>query len=408
METIVDIQSRKDKILSNKLGELELERFSISSFNSFRTNRFTWYLRYVLGFNSQYPMESAWRGQAIENAINAAMLSSKEADVQGLIVKAVEEYQAKLLEKLFQIYPKTIPGFDPSAISQMLRGLPREQFPEKLKLIVDTHYKINSEVNLPGFLIPDHPDYGKYLKKVESQYPLIEESLPDALRYFVGLKSIEGFRSQRRIEAPPSHYGIAIKTIGYTDYEFDEFGIDLKTCDPKMLPKSWDKIKWNYKCQAAFYSAVTGKPWKIVFASRLSSDSKKINLICSLAKQGLSLEEIPKAYKDINGSGTTKPTVEKILNENMVNGDFEPITALRVFDVPMEEVPQYESLNKTTAESILRMISACRKESFLDDMKYHCLGDIEQLFLKPDEIEKIEEVWGIRISSDEEEGREAA
>jgi hypothetical protein len=402
MSTIADIQSRKDKILANKLEELELERFSISSFNSFRTNRFTWYLRYVLGFNSQYPMESAWRGQAIEHAINLFMLSSNEPDLKELVAIAIESYQGKLLEKLFQVYPKTIDGFDKDSLSKKLRGRTKEEFPEILKSIVDTHYKINEGARLPGYLIPDHLDYGKYLRKVESQYPLIEESLPQALDYFRSLKGTDGFKNQRRISS--NHYGVAIPTIGYTDYEFNEFGLDLKTCDPKMLPKSWDKVKWNYKCQAAFYSTVTGKPWKIVFASKLSESDKKVNLICGLSMKGLSIDEIAKAFKEITGGGTTKPTIEKILNKHIEKGDFEPITSLKVFELPPEEVFAYESLNKTTAEAILRMVSVCKKESFLEDMKYHCLGDIEQLFLKPDEIEKIEEVWGIKVNSEEESG----
>jgi hypothetical protein len=410
MSEVVDILTKRDKVLANKLEELELERFSISSFNSFRTNRFTWYLRYVLGFQSQYPMESAWRGQAIEHALNLAMLSQNVPGIKDLIKIAIESYQGKLLEKLFKVYPKTVDGFDKDSISKMLRGLPKEQFPEKLKLIVDTHWKINSEESLPGYLIPDHPDYDKYLKKVESQYSLIEESIPEALSYFLPLKGFSGFKNQRRIKASPSHYGIAIPTIGYTDYEFDDFGLDLKTCDPKMLPKSWDKVKWNYKCQAAFYSSITGKPWKIVFASKLSSEAKKINLICSMALKGLSIDEIPNAFKSVNGSGTTKPTIEKILRENIKEGKFEPLSAIRVFDLPNEEIQQYEYLNKTTAEAIMRMVSACKKESFFEDMKYHCLGDIEQLFLKPDEIRKIEEVWGFSLPEpiNEEEEKEVA
>ena len=399
--------TRQEKILSGKLDDIELERFSISSLNLFRTNRISWYLRYILDFKSVYPMEGAWRGQAIESAINK-MLKERGKNApeniepsgeQDLIDFAMRHYQSKILTSLFKIYEETLPGFDKEKIPVMLREKEITEFPGILKLIVDGHFKINEKQKLPGFLVPDSEDYLKFLRKVERQYPIINEAVKYLHEYFLELP--EDCQMQGKIKS--DHYGIAIPTIGYFDYEFPEFGLDLKTSDAGKIPKKWEDVPIGYKCQSAFYSVVKGKPWGIVYGSRLSKDDLKKNVIISLAKQGLDPAGIVTAYKEQSpdGKGTTKGTVEKYLDGINLQ-EWKPAKACKVFMMPAEEVEYYDRINQFTAKSVLKAIESSKKGQLEEDMKYFCLSDTEHMFLSPDESEKIMDSFGFKIPTTEE------
>ena len=390
--------------IEQKLDLMELERFSISSLNLFRTNRISWYLRYILNFKSVYPMQSAWRGQAIEGAINNYIdkaRAGKTSDENELIDYAIHDYQSRILTSLFKIYPKTLDGFDLDKMVILLKGKSKDEFPSILKTIVEGHFTINKSLEvLPEFLIPESEEYFKFLKKSEKQYDLIIEATSGLYEYFKTLP-IEEVRKQGKISA--NNYDIPIPTIGYFDYEFPDFGIDLKSCDPVTFPKKWDDVSLSYKCQSAFYSKTLKKPWKIVYGSRLSKDSKKENEILSIFKSGIPLDKIAQVFKEKTGSGTTKPTIEKILN-NTLQGttidNWDPKKPIAIFDLPENEIEHYDNINKFTAKSILMAIESSRKNSLEEDMKYFCLSDTEHMFISPDEAEIIKKTYGFTIPTE--------
>lgn len=392
MSTLTETQT---KSVSNKLSDLEIERFSISSFNGFRRNRFTWYLRYVLGFKSRWPMVGAWRGQAIESAVMRGM-TVKEETIESLVAYGILTFQRKVAEKLISVYPKVIEGYDAEKIGQLLQGMTKEKFPDAIRTIIESHFRLNEGEDLVEYLTPESKDYSKYLKQIEKQYAIIEEAIPEAVKWYKEQSS--KFDYQKRITY--SGWDLGIPVLGFTDIEFVDFGTDLKS--GQKMPKTWNDVALDYKLQASFYSLATGKPWKIIYVSKLSNDQVKENIIAELNSKGYSSKEIATKFKDYSpdGKGTTEPTVLKTLE--IINSEgWEPHIPIRVFDLPPEEVDYYNRINRFTGESILNVIKSCRRDHLEEDMRFHCLGDLEHMFIDKDEKKKIKDVWGFELVEEE-------
>lgn len=60
--------------------------------------------------------------------------------------------------------------------------------------------------------------------------------------------------------------GVEVPVIGYTDYEWTEYGLDLKTT--KACPSS---IKADHGRQVALYSAAKRRPWKVLYVTAKKS-----------------------------------------------------------------------------------------------------------------------------------------
>lgn len=385
------------KVLSKKLDDIEIERFSISSFNAFRRNRFTWFLRYIADFKSRWPMEGAWRGNAIESAIMRSLMDPNRETLRNedLINGAINTYQREVISHLLPVFPKQIDSFSPEKIEKIMQGMDKDQFPSVLKNIVDVLFKINEGEDLPEYVIPDSDDYLKYLKKVEKQYGMIESAIPYAVEHFRSY----GERPEYQNRILYDGFKLGIPVVGFTDFKFSKFGVDLKTSE--HIPKTWADVNLDYKCQAAFYSVHLGIPWKIVYAGKLNQDQKKENLITKLHDDGYSSKEIVSKFKEINGSGTTETTVIKILDETTKPG-WEYHTPVKEFDLPESEISELNQINQFTGMAILQCLKSSRRDSLIDDMKFFCLGDLEHIFIDKDQAREIARVWGFTIPSSEE------
>lgn len=393
MSTLTESQSLS---VGNKLDDLEIERFSISSFNGFRRNRFTWYLRYVLGFKSRWPMVGAWRGQAIEDALMRGM-SVKDESAESLVAYGTLTFQRKVAEKLISVYPNVIDGYDAERIGKLLEGMTKDKFPGAIKSIIESHLRLNENEDLVEYLYPESKDFLKYIKQIEKQYSIIDEAIPEAVQWYRAQEAKYDYQKKITFNG----WDLGRPVIGYTDIEFLPFGTDLKS--GQKMPKTWNDVSLDYKLQASFYSLATGKPWKIIYVSKLSNDQAKENIIAHLNMEGLSSKDIAKKYKEFSpdGSGTTEPTVIKIL-DIVTKPEWEVNVPIRVFDLPLDEVDYYNRINRFTGEAILNVIKSCRRDHLEEDMRFHCLGDLEHMFIDKDEKKKIKEVWGFELEDAEE------
>lgn len=396
MQTV--ITQNQMKSVSNKLGDIDIERFSISSFNAFRRNRFTWYLRYVADFKSRWPMEGAWRGNAIESAVMRSLMDPLKSTLtmNKLVSDAINVYQREVVSHLLRVFPKGLENFSDEKIEQLMMAMDMVQFPQVLKSIVDVLYKLNEDQNLPEYVIPDSEDYLKYLKKVEKQYALIESAVPYAVEYFKVIPGIPNYQTRLLYDG----FNLGLPVLGFTDFEYPEFGIDLKTSG--SIPKKWEDVSLDNKCQAAFYSVHQKKPWKIVYVGKLNQDQIKENLITKLHQEGLSSKEIMVKYKEITGTGTTEPTITKILDVT-TKPTWEIHKPLKEFELPESEISELNEINRFTGLSILQCLKASRRDHLLDDMKYFCVGDLDHMFLDKDQAREISKIWGFRLPSVEEE-----
>ncbi|PJZ87015.1 hypothetical protein [Leptospira levettii] len=392
------ITQHQMKSVSNKLGDVDIERFSISSFNAFRRNRFTWYLRYIADFKSRWPMEGAWRGNAIESAVMRSLMDpvKDSLTMEKLVSDAINVYQREVVSHLLKVYPHGLEHFTDEKIEQLMMAMDKTQFPLALKSIVDVLYKHNINEDLPEYVIPDSEDYSKYLKKVEKQYPLIESAVPYAVEYFKSIPGVPNYQTRLL------HHGfeLGIPVLGFTDFEYTEFGIDLKTSG--SIPKKWEDVSLDNKCQAAFYSVHQKKPWKIVYVGKLNQDQIKENLITKLYNDGLSSKEILVRYKNLTGTGTTEPTVSKILDVTTKPG-WEIHKPIKEFILPESETAELNEINRFTGMSILQCLKSSRRDNLLDDMKYFCVGDLDHMFLDKDQSREISKVWGFNLPTSEEE-----
>ncbi|TGL35581.1 hypothetical protein [Leptospira perdikensis] len=396
MQTV--ITQNQMKSVSNKLGDIDIERFSISSFNAFRRNRFTWYLRYVADFKSRWPMEGAWRGNAIESAVMRSLMDpvKESLTMEKLVGDAINVYQREVVSHLLHVFPKGLENFSDEKIEKIMMAMDKTQFPQVLKTIVDVLYKLNMDEDLPEYVFPESEDYSKYLKKVEKQYSLIESAVPYAVEYFKSIPGTPNYQTRLLYHG----FKLGLPVIGFTDFEYTEFGIDLKTSG--SIPKKWEDVSLDYKCQAAFYSVHQKKPWKIVYVGKLNQDQIKENLITKLHHEGLSSKEIMVRYKEITGSGTTEPTVSKILDVTS-KPDWEPHKPLKEFLLPESETAELNEINRFTGLSILQCLKSSRRDNLLDDMKYFCIGDLDHIFLDKDQSREIAKVWGFKVPTTEEE-----
>lgn len=378
------------------MENLEINRFSISSFNTFRTNRFQWYLRYVMGFKSAYEMFSAWRGLAIELGLQWCLWRRGGFTVDEVVMVAVRSYQNKVLDHLLGLYTVQVPGFDYKELGTMLRTLPIDEFPSKVQLIMEAHVRLDPAIKYE-FLIPGHRDNTKYMEKLVKQYTLISETIPLLVDKFMEWRESESLKYQQRIK-PSDPYGLKVPVLGYADWTGKNFGIDLKTVNAGKIPKDWNRVPLNTKCQMAFYSKNFELDWKVIYASRLSKDSIKNNFLIEQIKSGYSSKEIMAQYKDFAGSGTTDKYVEKVRDE-LSRDAIKTEIPYAEYMLPANEISKYEEINRFTCEAILRIVNASRSDHLREDLKYFCLGDLEHLYMKKDEAQAIEKEFGFVVEA---------
>lgn len=82
------------------------------------------------------------------------------------------------------------------------------------------------------------------------------------------VSALKGFAPPNARQLRLEYYvdGVEVPVIGYTDYEWSEYGLDLKTT--KACPSS---IKADHGRQVALYSAAKKRPWKVLYVTAKKS-----------------------------------------------------------------------------------------------------------------------------------------
>lgn len=401
--------SKAQKLQLSKYESVEIERFSPSSFNSFRKNRITWALRYIFKFKSRYPMTAAYRGNAIEKQIQQFLSNdTTPLSVEDHVQNAIEFYHHCIISNLFQqgLYEVTAKGFKVESLATLLKGINKDKFPSVIESICATHNILNSHIELPQFTNSKDEDYGKYIRKLQKEYLLIEQGVREGIKYFSQFKGQE-IKMQQRLEVQA--YNLVIPTISFSDFETKEFIYELKTVSPQKFPEKLDKVSLGHKTQAAFNSKYRKKPTKLVYISSVSdkamNDFHKEYFICQSAANGMNAEQIFKSYISPTGGKTTKAYVEKYL-ASMQEKEFEkPVepTPIRIFDFSIEQAEKYDKVNYMDAHGINAIFEKANKNSFDSDIKNLCWSDPEEMMVDKDQKKAIEKIWGIELNEGEED-----
>lgn len=404
-------EGKKQRLQLSKFESVELERFSPSSFNSFRRNRMTWALRYIFKFHSRYPMFSAYRGNVIEKQIqNYISIASEKMTIQDYVQEAVEMYHHMIVLNLFQkgLYEQTARGFNTESLGVMLKGIDKERFPKVIETILVTHNKLNAHVSLPAFTNPEDEDFGKYLRKLEKEYALIFQGVTEGIKYFSFLRD-KKYAFQRRLEVQA--YNLVIPTISYSDFEDDDdkFIYELKTVSPQKLPKEFNKIDLGHKTQMAFNVKYRKREGKLVYISSVSekslNDYDKDSFIHGSFERGWSVDEIYKAYISPSGGKTTKPYIEKYKTLMDSPGYQKPVEPKPILEYKFTfaDAERFDKVNYMDAQAINSIFEKANKNSFDEDIKRLCWSNPEEMMVDKDQKEAIEKIWGIELQESEEE-----
>ncbi|TGK36248.1 hypothetical protein [Leptospira andrefontaineae] len=407
--------SRTDKIHVEKYSDLDLGRYTISSFNRYRDNRMLWALEYVFRFKSAWPAEGLWRQSAIDKVIQRAVLLH-DMEMPGYVETAIQSYQFYAADHLLTQFEKLSPEFQAEDLASILCGNTKEEFLNAIKGIIQTKFDLKLYGPIPEFMDPDHSAHKKYLERLEKQYVLIEQGIPKAVEYFQKIEEPITFR--KRIKA--NYFGIPVPTFGFGQFVTKSRGYILKSSEPNKVPKTWEKVSLNDKCKLAFAAVTEQRPWELVVTTRQGRDDARNLLLLDMIKAGLGVTEICNKFKEIslkNGDLTasgkpksvTADTVEKLILAAKEPG-FQPPSIFRKYEMMLEEAIHWEKHNELTANSINFLVHSCRKKSINDDIKTLCFDNIEGMLVKPDERRKIEELWGLEIpdTTEQEEQEEAA
>lgn len=381
----------------NKYEIAGIEKLSVSSLNQFRMNSMAWALRYYIGFKSRYPKPSFSRGKAVEKTAENTRIGIGKDTPNPL-------FQADSLKEVFKMF-KELPFNPDLAIADFAEKSPEEFIPALKDLIMNI-IELSEKENIPEWL--DEKTIEKILKKIAKEQEIVNNTYSYVRDYICSLSDL---KAQQRIELS-SIFGLPVGFIGFSDWETPDYGIDLKTLTRFAdIPEDWSKTKVAHKCQISAYSVITGKPFSLVYVAPISKkaieDVNKEKIIYDIWKHLPDVKLIVKQFKELTGSGTTAPTVEKFIHK-FIHPDYEfpqiP-EPLKVIELPsMDEAVKYHKFNEATAKAIHRVITSCRKDSFEEDLLTHCISDPDNMMLDPDEKRKIQELWG--ISFDESEGEE--
>lgn len=388
------VQQSEINHLSAKYDVLNLEHFSISSLNSFRENRMIWAIRYLMKKYSSYPKPSMLRGQALEAALwNFVSGSSTDS-----IVYMDRYFKTKMIlqiigeEKKAGLYPVIPPEWKnkQNQIASAVAQFNDDKYWQTVLDIFDSIHKIQGD-SLKEYMHPDN--LSALYKKMKREYQFIHNSINDLIEYGCKFKSRIDVKYQRKVTGYIQEVEIPI--IGFTDFELPEYGVDLKTSLTKVNEK---KISYSHICQCAFYSDAQGKPWRLAYVTPVSFEDKKKSIFHKLYKEGLSAEEIAKQYKNLSsdGKGTTKPTVEKFIDE-LSDGLWKEPKGLTEIEVSEKQIMQGKVLNQITAKSIQHIISNCRQENLIEDMKIFCIDKPDGMMADPVEKDMIREVWKLDV-----------
>ncbi|HMY69483.1 MAG TPA: hypothetical protein PL048_08400 [Leptospiraceae bacterium] len=392
-------QKEEISLLNAKYDQLALEHFSISSLNSFRENRMTWAVRYLLKKYSSYPKPSMIRGQALEAALwNYVSGSSTDSRVyMDRYFKTKTLLQIIGESKKAGLYPVIPPEWKnkQGQIAGAISQFGDEKYWQTVLDIFENLHKIQGD-SLREYMLPDSLE--SLYKKMKREYQFIHSSFDDLIEYGEKFRSrIDSVKYQNRVTGYIAK--IEIPVIGFTDFELPEYGVDLKTSLTKPNEK---KLSQSHICQCAFYSEIQNKPWKLAYVTPVSSDDKKKSVFHKLYSRGLSADDIAKQYKNFSpdGKGTTKPTVEKFLTE-LLEGSWKEPKGVTEIEVSEKQTAQGKILNQLTARAIQHIINSCKQENLIEDMKIFCVDKPDGMMADPIEKEMIREVWG--LDSEEEQ-----
>ena len=384
--------SKQEIILASKYEQTGIEHFSISSLNQFRNNSMVWALRYLLEMKSIYPNPALARGKAIENTINQKFLGSP-IDCK---LSAMNFYKMEISKDILGIFEILPENWQRDKIIYSLYQLPFDKFIDSISKLLD---KLpNYQIEKKSWLNSEQNE--KLMKKIQSEYHFVLSVIENATDLVIS-KLPQNSRLQNKLSHDFNKLPVPI--IGYTDYENANIGIDLKT--GKKLPKQYSDISVEHFCQASFYSFVQKKPWELLYVSSLSNTQKKEIIMYDLYKEYKNdVKKIVEQYKlkSLDGKGTTEKFVLEQI-EKFQNPQYTIPESVISYTVKESEVDNFMKLNLMTANSINTVINSCRKSSLIDDMKIFCLDNPSGMFIDPCEKEQIEQVWGIKIVTEEDE-----
>lgn len=335
---------------AQKLNFNGLEHLSVSNINLFRRNSLQWFLKYIKGVETKYPSIPMIRGKAIEAGIVYALENNCDDDTRSAM--ALKAYIKELM--------------------------PSPDFQDTLDS-VDYHnlYLNNHEMKKLDPILPlGHISMDEYEKGIAFVYEATQDY---RLRSFEPLRSQKP-RFQNRVLSVLE--GTDFPILGYTDIEYDNIGIEIKTTN--SLPKTKEDISLDHLLQIAFYATQQNKKWRIIYITKPTSESLKSSFIYYFKNGGKSDKEIIENLKKWTGSGTTSDFIKKVMEsprqyikDNFIEFDFEP-----------QELDKYYFLLRRMVGAMINLI---KKDE--DEILEHCIASYNPSFSEPLDIEaKIEDL----------------
>ena len=314
-----------------------LEHLSISNINSFKRDSLQWYLKYIKGIESKIPSLTMIRGKAIESGV-VYQINSKGTPEESTKV-ALQSFLNELVkvdEELIQVNDE-----DVSNVSRLVS------------------------------VIHERSDYSFERNDIEKSVEFVRDCMLwiDFSKY----SRNEPAKTQARVLTVLEDTEFPM--LGFTDIEFDNVGIELKTTS--HLPKRKEDVSLDHLLQIALYSYDKKKDWKIIYLSKPSSETMKAEFILSCKKLKKSDKDIIDRLKAITGTGTTADFIKKVV-ENPSNYVKESYVE---FHYSQQELEKYIPYLKKLINAMTKLIQMDE-----DEILENCLASYNPTFEAPEDI----------------------